>query len=332
MADDTARFTLNLTNSEGNAAFEPNCFISFQRTDGSSAGQARGVAFPPARTFVIPAFPQENNLFCLITPTLYNAVQSNFFIPNGDKNQSVTMQRLPDKWTPAFPALNTLPSPRFDAFQQVVSNSTQVDVKHGPVLGRLDTAYDKLAGSQQTLAKMALLNLYAVLNDQDDPINNRPWYRFVQQYIRIDQERFIAEADPQLFDIVQNVLDNLDTFGPQGFFTEASPNLHLQNIPDRYQLTEDLITIKVRYEQGNVQFTMGKATTGGRNVVLLDCDMDEHANIIQHTEDLFVHVFTGGTHPIDMHEYIVHHDPGVQLGYTLNPAGAAVAAGAGAGG
>jgi hypothetical protein len=329
MADDTARFTLSLTNAEGKPALEPNCTVDFQRTDGSTAAEARGVAFPAARTFVIPSFPQEKNLFCLIRPSLYNLVQSNFFIPNGNKNESVTLQRLPDKWTPAFAALATLPSPRFDAFRGIVANSTQVDVKHGRVLGRLDIAYDDLVDNQQMLAKMALLNLYAVLNDQNDPINNRPWYRFVQQYVRIDQERFIAETDPELFDIVQNILNNLDTFGPKGFFTESA-SLHLENIPDRYQLTQDLITIKVRYEQGNVQFTMGKATTNGRNVVLLDCDMDEHANIIQHTEDLFIHVFTGGTHPIDMHEYIVHHDPGVQLGYALNPAGAGVAAAIGA--
>lgn len=328
MADDTAKFALSLKNSEGSDAFDPNCIVDFMRTDGSTAAEKKG-AFPPTRSFIIPAFPQEKNLFCLIKPSLYSLVQSNFFIPSGDKSQTVTLQRLPDQWTPAFSSLATL-SQRFDAFRGIVAKSTQVDVKHGPVLGRLDTAYDNLAGSQQILAKMALLNLYAVLNDQSDPISNLPWYRFVQQYVRIDQERFIAEADPALFDLVQNILNNLDTFGRQGFFTEASPNLHLENIPDRYQLTQDLITVKVRYEQGNVQFTMGKATTNGRNVVLLDCDMDEHANIIQHTEDIFIHVFTGGTHPIDMHEYIVHHDPGVQLGYALNPAGAVAAVASGA--
>jgi hypothetical protein len=329
MADDTARFTLSIKNAEGSVAFEPNCNVDFQRTDGSTAAQAKGVALPPSRTFIIPAFPQEKNLFCLIRPSLYSLVQSNFFIPNGNKNQTVTLQRLPDQWTPKFPALATLPAPRFDAFRGIMANSTQVDVKHGPVLGRLDTVYDNLAGNQQILAKMALLNLYAVLNDQSDPISNRPWYRFIQQYVRIDQERFVAEADPALFDLVQHILNNLDTFGSKGFFTESA-SLHLENIPDRYQLTQNLITVKVRYEQGNVQFTMGKATTDGRNVVLLDCDMDEHANIIQHTEDLFIHVFTGGTHPIDMHEYIVHHDPGVQLGYALNPAGAVAAAASGA--
>ena len=41
-----------------------------------------------------------------------------------------------------------------------------------------------------------------------------------------------------------------------------------------------------------------------------------------HTEDLFIHALTGGIHPIDMHECLVHYGPGVQLGYALNLAGA----------
>ena len=76
---------------------------------------------------------------------------------------------------------------------------------------------------------------------------------------------------------------------------------------------------------------MGAARTEGKDVVLLDCDMDEHSNIIEHAGDLFTHVFTGGTHPIDIHEYIVHHDRNVQLGYTLNARTAAVGIGAGDG-
>src|SRR5438270_1800993 len=114
MADDTARFTLSINNAEGRAAFEPNCNVGFQRTDGSTAAQAKGVSFPPARTFIIPAFPQEKNLFCLIRPTLYSLVQSRFFIPTGDTNQTATCQRLPDQWSPPFPPLASLPAPRSD--------------------------------------------------------------------------------------------------------------------------------------------------------------------------------------------------------------------------
>jgi hypothetical protein len=327
---DIARFTLSLAAAEGTPATEPNCYVGFKRTDDSTTREAKSVVFPPDRTFLLPAWPQEQNLYCLIQPSLYQTIKSNFFLPRGDTSQSVTALRLPSQWLPAFDALADLPPPRFAPFLQVVGNSIQVDVKHGAVLGRLDAAYDNLAGSQQKLAKMALLNLYAVLSDEAEPIGNTHWFRFVQQFVRIDQERFVAEADQELFNIVKNILDNLDTFKSKGFFTESA-SLHLENIPERYTLTSDLITVKVRYEQGNVQFTMATAQAAGKNVALLDCDMDEHSNIIAHTGDLFTHVFTGGTHPVDMHEYIVHHDPGVDLGYNLNPARAATVAGAAVG-
>jgi hypothetical protein len=323
---DIARFKLKLTTAEGTPAEEPNCYVGFMRTDSTTALEAKNIAYPPDHTFRLPAWPQEQNLYCLIKPTLYQVVQSGFFRPSGDQEQAATLVRLPDQWTPEFQPLANLPASRFDFFQKLLAKSPDVDVKHGPQLGNLADAFDSLKGTQQILAKMALLNLYAVLSDETEPIDNTHWIHFVQQIVRIDQERFVAETDPDLFDLVQRILSNLGNF--KGFFTEASPNLHLENIPPAYQLTGDLITVKVRYEQGNVQFTMGKATKAGQNVVLLDCDMDEHSNLIEHTGDLFTHVFTGGTHPIDMHEYIVHHDPGVQLGYDLAPVEAAVAAAA----
>lgn len=326
----TCRFGINLVNAEGNPANDPNCFVGFHRMDNTTIREARNIPFPPDHIFTLPGWPQEQNLYCTIEPALYRLVKSNIFLPRGNKQSTVPAVRLPDKWTPDFQSLAKLAGPRFDPFLKVVSNSPDVDVKHGPVLGNLGTAYDQLAGSQQILAKMALLNLYAVMTDEKEPIGNTHWFRFVQQIVRIDQERFVAEVDPALYDIVETILKRLDTFQSQGFFTEPA-GLHVDNIPQRYTLTGDLITVKVRYEQGNAQFTMGKATTNGRDVALLDCDMDEHSNTIGHLGDLFIHVFTGGTHPIDMHEYIVHHDKGVQLGYGLSPIGVPVAVGAGAG-
>jgi hypothetical protein len=314
---DTAKFTLELITVEGTPAKEPDCFVGFMRTDGSTAVQAKSVAFPGPRTFIIPAFPQEKNLHCLIEPSLYQVVQSGFFNPNGEVNQSVTAVRLPDKWTPEFLLLAQLPTPRFTRFLDIVNRSTAVDVKHGRNLGNLTDAFDDLGGNQERLAKMALLNLYAVLTDEKDPIGATSWFDFVQQFVRIDQERFVAETDAELFTLVKRILDNLPAFSNRGFFTELSPALHLENFPERYTLTAPLITVKVRYEQGNLQLTMAQATSGGKPVTLLDCDMDEHSNIILHTGDFFIHPVTGGTSPVDMHEYIKHHDPEVVLGYDL---------------
>jgi len=64
---------------------------------------------------------------------------------------------------------------------------------------------------------------------------------------------------------------------------------------------------------------MGKAKNQQGDCILLDCDMDENSNLFLHATDFFKHLYTGGTNPIDIHEYIVHRQKGVDLGYELRP-------------
>lgn len=145
-----------------------------------------------------------------------------------------------------------------------------------------------------------------------------------EQWI-VSQERFVAKVSTTFFNSIQKILANLSDPENQRFFP-GDVALHMDNIAGEFQLTAPMISAKCRYAKGNVQFTMAKATNKDGDCVLLDCDMDEHSNIIEHAGDLFKHVFTGGTHPIDIHEYIVHHQNNVDLGYALRPVnGAALA-------
>jgi hypothetical protein len=141
----------------------------------------------------------------------------------------------------------------------------------------------------------------------------------VRQILVIDRERFVANVDPGLYASIDKIHGDLDAFKDQGFFL-GETSQHLDNIPSEYQLTADMISVKRIYEQGNVQFTMAKARNAAGDCILLDCDMDEHSNILEHLSDWVTHALTGGTHPVDIHEYIVHHQKGVDLGYALRPA------------
>ena len=73
---DIARFKLKLTTAEGTPAEEPDCYVGFLRTDSTTAVEAKNIAYPPDHVFRLPAWPQEQNLYCLIKPTLYHLVQS----------------------------------------------------------------------------------------------------------------------------------------------------------------------------------------------------------------------------------------------------------------
>ena len=67
-----------------------------------------------------------------------------------------------------------------------------------------------------------------------------------------------------------------------------------------------IITLKKRYRQGDVQLTVSFLRSEEGGVVhLLDCDMDEHDNIVGHSFDLLRHLFGHtGTNPTYMHEFI----------------------------
>jgi hypothetical protein len=263
----------------------------------------------------------------------YDAVSGFFFQPRGEPSPTFTMQvtRLPGAWKPQFTPLQSLPAPRFQTFRNVVAVSTNVDLKNGPAVGDLNAKYDTLADVSQILAKTALLNLFAVLTDEQDPIGKAPWFSYVRKIVRIDQERFIAEVDPTLFENVQTILNGLNgSFKGQGYFTEPDADLllHVGNIPPQYggsQNITKMITLKKDYEQGDLQLTMAFLTVAGIAVHLLDCDLDENRNIVLHSLDLLKHLFNGGTSPISMHEYIVEDSAQnsangiatVDLGYQL---------------
>jgi len=317
--DNVGNLTLALENAEGNPAEEPNCRIEFVRLDEVAIGRADHLEFPPNHRFALPAFPQAQNLHCVITPSLYRLVQSNFFtLTDGQEmTQTASVMRDPSQWQPKFTAWNSLATD-FDEMKAAIEGKL-VRLKHGPDVGVITPAvYDGMNSPALTLAKMALLNLFRVLSDQNDPVSGRPWFNTVKQILVLDQERFVAITTSDLFESIDHILNNMGEFRSQGFFP-ADVTLHYDNIPSEFQLTAPMISVKRVYQQGNIQFTLAKAKNQQGDCVLLDCDMDEDHNLFLHATDFFKHLFTGGTNPIDIHEYIVHQEKGVDLGYELRP-------------
>jgi hypothetical protein len=337
---DSITITIAAKTMEGLGAVDPEVTVEISEVTPISQPVARRpiLNFDTTATLEIAApdgFPtwQVNVTFSRFDVVSKSPSSPSFFLsprPNTSKLHEMKVVRLPNKWTPQFTPLNALPSPRFDPLKRVLAVSKSVDLKDGPPAGDLDQSYDTLANSAQILAKTALLNLVAVLSDEQDPESSPSvsWFSYVRKIVRIDQERFIAEVDPTLFEDVQTILRKLDsTYKAQGYFTE-SPALHTANIPPQYDIEHNLmmpmITVKKKYEQGNVQLTLAALSTPSGAVHLLDCDMDEHANIALHGLDLVKHWITGGTKPIAMHEYIVEDSAqqangiaAIDLGYQL---------------
>jgi hypothetical protein len=312
---DSVTITIVATTMEGIGAVDPQVTVDVVETIPLNRMISRQVVhnFSGNVTVAVPArdgFPtwQVNVSF-----SRYDAVSGFFFQPRGEPSPTYTMRltRVPGAWTPQFTPLASLAPSRFQTFRNIVAVSSNVDLKNGPAVGDLNANYDRLTDGAQIQAKTALLNLFAVLTDEEDPIGKVPWFSYVRKIVRIDQERFIAEVDPTLFENVKTILNGLNgSFKGQGYFTEPDADLllHVGNIPPQYggsQNVNKMITLKKDFEQGNLQLTLAFMTVAGRAVHLLDCDLDENRNIILHSLDLVKHLFNGGTSPISMHEYIV---------------------------
>jgi hypothetical protein len=263
----------------------------------------------------------------------YVPVGANFFLPLAEPDPKFNFQltRLPSAWKPKFTPFIALSSPRFDAFKAVVDVSHSVDLKSGPPVGDLAANYDAIDNNAQILAKTALLNLYSVLCEEKDPVGKVAWFSYVRTIVRLDEERFLAEVDKALYTNVLTILTGLHgAFADQGYSTEPPEDqaLHTPNIPPQYDFATNLvqmITLKIAYEQGDVQLTVSLLNSVDGPIYLLDCDMDEHLDILAHAVDIAEHVQTGGTNPLLMHEYIVRKSAReaadgvstVDLGYVL---------------
>lgn len=331
----TINIQLSAQTLDGHDAVDPQVTVDIVEITETDSPVARVVIpnFNGSAVVQVPAPDSFPAWQVTATFSRYDAGAGFLFQPRGNPNPShmFKVAHLPDKWTPRFTPFTSLLSPRFDAFKQIVANSSSVDLKNGPAVGELQANYDTMSGPQQTLAKSALLNLYAVLTDEIDPIGKVPWISYVRKFVRLDQERFIAEVDAGLFENVQTIINELaSTYQAQGYFTEPAADLplHIPNIPTVYHSDANLvniITLKKDYEQGNVQLTVSFLRVNGAAVHLLDCDMDENRNIILHSFDIIKHMFTGGTNPISMYDYIVEDSAqqapngisNIDLGYVL---------------
>src|SRR5271166_2063421 len=222
-------FILDLINAEGDPAIEPSCTVDFLRLDDTDILRAPDLQFPPKHSFSLPAFPQERALHCSITPSLYGTVQSSFFtLDDGStREESAIVLRSPDNWTPKFALWASL-SAQFTPLKSILENQF-LKLKHGPDIGVLTpSVYDAMASPALLLAKMALLNLFAVLTAQKDPVSGQLWFNFVQQILVLDRERFVAKVSADLFESIDSTLKNPPAFKKDGFFP-GKTTLHTEN-------------------------------------------------------------------------------------------------------
>lgn len=313
-------FQLGLMDVAGRPVNESDVKVSFVRvTENRVIATARELSFPPPHRFAVPAFPQEKNLVCEVTPPRFRQRRSGIFtLTDGETViRNLTLFRRPDKFTAAFTAWDQLSS-HFQPLKTVLNRSSAVKVKGGRLLGRFaEATYDGVSEKAEVFAKAALLNLYTKLTDLKEPTGGQePWFSFVEEIVEIGRERFIAVVNPRMGEIVRAIKADLGRF--EDYKNTPAQN-HFGNIPRAFNpVKSKMFSIKSTEDHGNVQLTLapGKDATGN-DLLVLDADIDENGQLLAHLADLFKHKFSGGTHPFDIHEYLVLDNPSRPLGYEL---------------
>jgi hypothetical protein len=314
-------FELGLIDTAGNRVVDSKVTVKFIRgSDNKTLSHAKDLDFTQSRVFRVPAFPHEHNLLCEVTPSRWRQRSSGFFtLTDGETAvRNLTVFRKPDKWAAQFLSWSNLPA-HFVRLQHVLHNSPDVKIRGGKTVALFtESAYDGATDSKSVIAKTGLLNLYVKLANTKEPTRgNDDWFSFVEQILEIGRERFIALARPEMGEIVQAIKQRIDDFPD---YIKAPAFNHHGNMPPQFGVSKSkMFSIKSKEDKGNLQLTFGPGKdSNGRDVLVLDADIDEDGRLFAHLASVFKHKVTGqGTHPHDIHEYLKLSFPGVPLGYEL---------------
>lgn len=316
------KLELTIKDSADQLAADPKTRIDIQRADSRVILNFKNLNLPLPGVLQIPAFPQEANLRCSVSPKRYRNFDTGFFTLSTaePKRLEVHALRDPQQWSAQFVQWNGLPN-EFQRLQQVLDVS-EVRIIKGEKLGKFtENKYDSAKAEKTILAKTALLNLFAKLTILKEPVGGRtPWFSFVDQLLALDRERFYALVDVEMGEIVRHIKENLPEF--DGYKSAVASN-HFdklqETLPEFRIFKSKMFSIKTDEVAGNLQLTLAPAKdAAGNDVLLLDADIDENGDLLSHMMDVFfVHPFTGGTHPFDIHEYLVMAHGNPSLGYEL---------------
>jgi hypothetical protein len=305
----------------GSAARDSSVKVTVRRAAGTQVVRVFSTSFPPGRKFTLPAFPVEKVLTPFIEPSRYRAKPTTpFMLTDGKRvTRHVTVFRQPSEWEPRFTKWENLPS-RFKPLKTVLEQSSRLKVRGaGSFEFMTGATYDSATDDERVrLPKMSLLNLHAKLTELADPAGKQPWFGFVRQLLEIGRERLIAVVDARMAARIIAIRDDIDSH--KQTYKHSNAQNHHTNMPKAYGvLKKDMFSVKTTEDNGNVQLTVGKGTDPetGAEAWILDADIDENGQLLSHLGDLFKHKFTGGTHPIDIHEFLLMAHPGIDLGYLL---------------
>jgi hypothetical protein len=315
-------FRLTLMDVEGDFLDETSTEIAFFRAqDNQQLGDIKRVDFSQGPVnFSLQAFP-AGPYICQITPLRYRLLKSGIFSLTAGQVVSVqqNVPRDPGRWRAQFVSWAALDG-TFEPLRTVLTKSADLALfEGGSKLGTLSgDMYDAVSTGSAAIAKTSMLNLYYKLSTVREPMSGNSFLSYVRHFIAIGRERIIAVAEKELADAIRNIRQKLDDFREWHVAEDAEG--HRGNVPIQFRSkVTEMISIKQSIPEASMQLTV--AIIPGTDFVVFDADIDEHGELLHHGFDWVSHWFTGGTHPYDVHEFLMQESREAQktvnLGYTL---------------
>ncbi len=317
----TLRLDLSILDVHGHAISDPRVRVRLAPPDGIGAVSATAAFTGASRRFDVADGPSGPALILRVTPSLYRDGAITCTVDGSGvvtPTAPIVLPRRSSHWQPAFARWAALGAD-FGALRDVLGVSTNFRVGQfsepvtctGAVFDGIDAADES-----RSLAKVSLLNLFGRLRQERAPGAPAPWFTHVRELLLATRERFIAEVDEACWTTV-TALDA----APKAGYRPSPVKNHLDNfraLPGVTAVSAGA-SVKTTERKANLQFSVVRARRDGRPVFLLDADIDEHGGLLLHTFDVIRHAFTGGTHPVDIHECLCTSFPHTALGYHLEP-------------
>lgn len=312
-------YRLALLDTRSQAALDAKVRVTFKREDGTVIS-VNSLSLSGPVSFPLPAFPDVKALLGLLEPSRFRAREIPFFMLTHGETvyRQLSVFRQPNQWNAVFDPWQKVQAAA-QGLATLLANSPDVAVKGWKTYPSLaDAAYDKFGSDREReeLPKATLLNMYTRFSNVLNPTSGRTWFVYLQRVLELSRERLIALVDPAMGRAVQAIRANIARYPD---YKLASAELHWKNFPVKYGiLKKEMFSLKTKHTKGNLQFTLAPGTDeSGRNVLLLDADIDENGQWLKHAMDVFRHRFSGGTHPFDIHDGLALEEVGWPVGYRL---------------
>lgn len=318
------RIDLDIRDVDGRVISDPDVVLRLARSDAPNASAWKVPFDGQVATHTLKEAPAGSSLLMRVSMSRYHdigntvQVRDGLVVPVLTNNRPLTAPRIPAEWKPVFDRWDDLPA-AFDGLKTILQKSVKFILGRGTNGMKLTGKdYDGISADDEprVRAKMAMLNLYSRLAVETPPDEADPWFTHVGELLQATSERIIVVCDEGCFKTVKA----LSSKGAGGYH-KAGASLHRVNfegVPGVSHVGE-MFSVKTAETRANLQFTVTKARRNDAAVFLLDCDMDENGRLLAHTFDLIRHKFTGGTHPIDIHEVLRDRFKTTALGYQLEP-------------